>query len=112
MRLKWLGIVAGVCVLTTPWSMSGWALTLQQRSYRIERLDEPTLRICGTTWQLGVLEKLNRRDLEHVIRLEERPSSSTSRRGCSAPTNSVSLSAGDPSARDARRPRRRRACFT
>ena len=39
-------------------------------TYRLEPTDTPTIKKRYTAEQLGVLEKLNRRDLEHLIRLD------------------------------------------
>src|SRR4029078_2892272 len=39
-------------------------------TYRVEPTDAPTIKKRYTAEQVGVLEKLNRRDLEHLIRLD------------------------------------------
>ena len=50
---------------------SGSTAAAQTVAYRVEAVEPPTLKKRFTADQLAVLEKLNRRDLAHLIRLDQ-----------------------------------------
>jgi lipoprotein-anchoring transpeptidase ErfK/SrfK len=67
MRISLAAVSAAIAVLCTGVA----AAAAQTATYRIEATDAPTLKKRYSAAQLGVLEKLNRRDLEHLVRLDE-----------------------------------------
>ena len=64
--------MCGFLVLCVARTTAAGQATTESRppAYRLEAIDAPTLAKRYAADQVGVLEKLNRRDTEHLIRLE------------------------------------------
>ncbi len=66
----WLVPFTPATQVPVPPTSAAQVAVVQPGAFRLEPTDAPSLTVRYTPDQLGVLEKLNRRDLEHLVRLE------------------------------------------